>query len=251
MIKGIHAKSVIVNIQPDRIMMPKELEEKINDYWENIAMKQTPGIWNGEIVCVTSLLEKGNTIDILCKKSNYAHYIYDERVGLPNEQGCYNISGGCLLETSDGYYVIGELDENTSYPFCLQIPGGNVDKKDGNDLLRTIKREVMEEINIDLENKKQVKKYELAWITIPTGKERCYEVFAKGILTMSKREMMGYFERYLKYLKENNLEVEFGKLHFLKKDKVIQQIDELNNPKREYLKPLLQFDRNYENELEI
>ena len=35
---------------------------------------------------------------------------------------------------------------------------------------------------------------------------------------MTAEEVGKYFESYYKYLKENNLEVEFGKLHFLKKE---------------------------------
>lgn len=59
---------------------------------------------------------------------------------------------------------------------------------------------------------------------------------------MTAEEVGKYFKSYYKYLKENNLEVEFGKLHFLKKENGIEELKELKNPKRNYLIPLLKID---------
>ena len=59
---------------------------------------------------------------------------------------------------------------------------------------------------------------------------------------MTEEEMRKYFGSYYKYLKENNLEVEFGELHFLKKENGIEELKELKNPKRNYLIPLLKID---------
>ena len=68
------------------------------------------------------------------------------------------------------------------------------------------------------------------------------QLFSKAKTKMTAKEIRKYFESYYKYLKENNLEIEFGKLHFLKKEKAIEELKELNNPKRNYLVPLLQID---------
>lgn len=59
---------------------------------------------------------------------------------------------------------------------------------------------------------------------------------------MTAKEMKEHFEKYYQYLKENNLEVEFKRLHFLRKEKAIEELKKLNNPKRNYLMPLLQID---------
>ena len=71
-----------------------------------------------------------NDVKIICKKSDYAHYLYGERIGCPKEYECKNLSAGCLLETIDGYYIVGELDEDSSYPIMLQVTGGGIDKDD-------------------------------------------------------------------------------------------------------------------------
>ena len=46
----------------------------------------------------------------------------------------------------------------------------------------------------------------------------------------------------LQGIKENNLDVEFGELHFLKKENGIEELKKLGNPKRNYLIPLLKID---------
>ena len=75
----------------------------------------------------------------------------------------------------------------------------------------------------------------------------CSKAFYKDIVPIKEKleEMRKYFKSYYKYLKENNLEVEFGKLHFLKKENGIEELKELKelkNPKRNYLIPLLKID---------
>ena len=54
--------------------------------------------------------------------------------------------------------------------------------------------------------------------------------------------MQEYFESYYKYLQENGLELEFKTLHYFSKDHLVEDLDKLNNPRRYYLKPLMQFD---------
>ena len=49
----------------------------------------------------------------------------------------------------------------------------------------------------------------------------------------------------LEYLKENNLEIEFGKLHFIKKGKTTEELEKFTNPKRDYLKNLLEMDSQH------
>ena len=59
---------------------------------------------------------------------------------------------------------------------------------------------------------------------------------------MTKAQIQEYYEQYLKYLKDNNLEIEFGRIHFIKKDKTTEELEKFENPKREYLKSLLEID---------
>lgn len=62
---------------------------------------------------------------MLVVKSNYAHYLCDERIGIEEEKyRCCSPWGGILLITKDDYFVIGEMDSTTLITHCLQISGG-------------------------------------------------------------------------------------------------------------------------------
>ena len=47
---------------------------------------------------------------------------------------------------------------------------------------------------------------------------------------------------YKKYLTQTNQEVEFTKLHFINKENALEQINNMDNPKRPYLRDLLYMD---------
>ena len=249
MIKNIKGIKIKAYIEDEKLNLPKEIQIKIDEFWKK-ATKETPNLWNGELMCVEKCVKENNEIIITCKKTNYSHYLYDERIVLPKEYACSSLVASCLLETSDNYYIVGELAENTSFPHCMQISGGSADNDDIKnnqiDIQNTIIRECKEELNIDLQDKKQVENFEIKYIYLPNDKIHTYILFAKGKLKMTKDEMNDYYERYFKYLKENNLEIEFGKIHFIKKGKTTEELEKLKNPKRDYLVSLLEIDSNNE-----
>lgn len=245
MIKNIEGTTIKVKVENEPFELPQEIKRKIEEFWNQCKL-QTPNLWNGEVMCVGECKRNGNEIIITCQKSNYAHYLYGERIGLPKEYACSNLAAGCLLETSDNYYLVGELADNTSFPHCMQLSGGGVDSadiKDGKiDIVNTIIRECEEELNIKLQDKKQVEQFEMKYIYLPTETVYRYMLFATGKLKMTKAQMQEHYEQYLKYLKENNLEVEFGRIHFIKKGRTTEELESFENPKREYLKSLLEID---------
>ena len=226
MIKNIGRKKLKMILQPGKIEFPVEIRQKIEEHWKKV-IGENSNLWNGEIVCVTDYFETET-----------------ELIGLPDKYKCYNLFADSLLETQDGYYVIGELEENMSYPFCLQLPGGNVDLNDINDekidILHAIQREVLEELNVDIQDENQVIESNLKYLMHVLGKGNGYGVVAKTKLKMKAKQMKEHYEQYLKYLKENNLEVEFGKIHLLPKETVLEELRKIPNPQREYLQPLME-----------
>ena len=246
MIYKIENKKVQVILKNENIELPIKLKDKINENFENMK-KQGANIWNGEVLCVSEFNIEDDKVEIICKKSDYAHYLYGERIGCPNEYECKNLSAGCLLETIDGYYIVGELDDNTSYPTMLQVTGGGIDKKDiieeNIEIEQTIIREAREELNIDLKDKKSILYNKISYMYVSEDNEQPgVQLFSKAKIKMTVKEIQNYFNNYYKYLKENNLEVEFKKLHFFKKENAVKELKELKNPKRNYLIPLLKID---------
>lgn len=133
----------------------------------------------------------------------------------------------------------------------LQIPGGGIDKTDiineKIDIEKTILRETKEEVNIDLNDEKLILYNNISYLYMSEpGVQPGCEIFTKAKIKMTADEFKKHFEAYNTYLKENNLEIEFKKLYFLKKEKAIDELKKLNKPKRYYLIPLLQIDMEQE-----
>ena len=82
----------------------------------------------------------------------------------------------------------------------------------------------------------------MKYIEIPEGKRHSYAPMVKGFLEMTERDMKEHYRKYKEYLKENNQEVEFSKLHFISKSNAMEELDRLTNPKRPYLRDLLYMD---------
>lgn len=245
MIENIEGKNIKVKIENQKLKLPTEIKIKIEEFWKECKYKN-PDLWNGELMCVGDYKVEDKQIVITCKKSDYAHYLYDERIGLPKEYACSSLVAGCLFETNDNYYIVGELADNTSFPNCMQISGGSADNNDIKneeiDIINTIIRECQEELNIDLQNKKQIEHFEIKYISLPSEAVHTYIIFAKSKINMSRDQMQEHYHKYLKYLEENNLEIEFKRIHFIKKGKTTEELEKFKNPKRSYLKNLLEID---------
>ena len=243
----LHKKLEIIR-DSENVVLPKDIVEKIKIFWQK-QVEENPHLFNGEVWSVTKFEELEDKFRLTVQKTNYAHYLYDERVGVEGDLACYNLNGGILLETLDKKYIVGEMNETTSYPKGLQIPGGNLDqndiKKDGSvDLIGNIARELQEELNLNLFDSSIVQSYKMQYMELPEGRRHSYSPKLKGLLKMTSEEMKDYYEKYKEYLEETNQEVEFAKLHFINKENAVTELDSLDNPKRPYLRNLLYMDSN-------
>ena len=105
----------------------------------------------------------------------------------------------------------------------------------------TIKRELKEELNLDLNDID----YKIEFIEYPSEKRNAYGFLAIGKINKTKDELKQHFKEYKDYLIRNKLEVEFGRLIFLKKENALQELDDLPNFKRPYLRDLIMEAMNY------
>ena len=232
-------KTINLQYTGQTINLPKDLKEKIQEFWD-LAIKETPTLYNGEYYAVEEVEETENEITLRVLKTSYSHYLYDERTGIDDEQYRCNIPwSGILLLTNDNYWVFGQASKKTSFPNGFQISGGGIDKKDiyntKIDLTQNLKRELKEEMNLNLDEIK----YEFQYIEYPDDKRNAYGFIAIGYLNMAKNELQNHFKQYKEFLEKNNLEVEFNNLIFLKRGNAVQELDTYNNPKRNYLRELI------------
>lgn len=241
MIKPI-SKPIILKYEDREISLPNEIIENIKLFWEQL-IQENPKLFNGENHCVEGIIEKEDHIEMKVVKTNYATYLYNERIGMPDKKlNIIHLWSGILLETKDNYLVIGEMDDTTSVPKCLQIPGGgtsNEDIKDGIlEMDLNLQRELKEELNLDL----NAIKYEMKYLECPSKERSVYGFLAIGKLDMIKENLRKHFENYKQYNKQNNLEQEFSRLVFLHKNTALEELDKLDNPKREYLRELIKIN---------
>lgn len=239
MIKPI-TKPIVLKYENRLFYLPIELKEKIEIFW-NKLVKENPKLFNGENHCVESITEYDEQVEMKVVRTNYASYLYSERIGISDEKyKIIHIWSGILLETKDNYFAIGEMGDTTSVPGCLQIPGGGTSDEDiKGDILDidvNLKRELKEELNINLDSIK----YEIKYLEVPSKKRSVYGFLAVGKLNMTKEELNKHFENYKEYLEENNLEQEFSKLVFIHKNNALKELDSLNNPKREYVREFIE-----------
>ncbi len=232
-------KSINIKYTGQLLNLPKDLKEKIQEFW-NLAVKETPTLYNGEYFAVEDVEETDKELIMKVSKTNYSHYLYDERIGINNEEyRCVAPWSGILLLSSDNYWTFGQTSKKTSFPNGFQISGGGIDKKDiigaNIDIVQNLKRELKEELNLNLDEIK----YEFQYIEYPNNKRNAYGFIAIGKLNMSKDELYNHFKQYQKFLIQNNLEIEFDNLVFLKKGNAVRELDTYSNPKREYLRELI------------
>ena len=214
----IHTKKPVkTNTIHKKMNLPQDLQDRINDFWKE-QIKKNPNLFNGEVWNVTKMKENEDSIILTIEKTDYAHYLYDERHGIEELYACHNIAGCTYIVTKDGYAVIGELDDTTSCPGMMQVSGGGIDERydiiNGEfDLIKTAKRELEEELNLNLDDKTQIKNYDFEYIEIPEEKRHAYCVILKAYSAYTKDQLEKHFKKYYKFLKENDGEKEFKRLH--------------------------------------
>lgn len=191
-----------------RMDLPQSLRDKIDEFWKK-QVKVNPNLFNGEVWNVTKMEENKDNILLTIEKTDYAHYLYDERHGIEEKYACHNLAGGTYIVTKDGYAVIGELDDTTSYPRMMQVSGGGIDKKydienDEFDLIKTAKSELKEELNLDLNDKEQIESYNFEYIEKPEGKRHSYCVILKAYSMYSKDQLEEHFNKYYQFLEETD-----------------------------------------------
>ena len=238
-------KPIVLKFEDREIKLPNTLKNNIKNFWTN-AIKENPNLYNGQDYVIETVTETKESIEMMVTKSNYAHYLYDERIGIEEEKyRCCSPWGGILLITKDNYFVIGEMSKTTSIPYCLQISGGGIDITDiENGIINidsNIKRELKEELNLNLDDID----YKIEFIEYPSEKRNAYGFLTIGKINQTRNELEQYFEEYKEYLIKNNLEVEFNKLVFLKKENALKELDNLSNYKRPYLRDLIKEAMKY------
>lgn len=210
MIIPINKDLIFKNKQPLEITRSKDLEIKIKKHWDRF-IENNNGYFNGDIFVVTDIKETKENYIFEIGKTKYADLIYSKET---DNLSCYSLFASCIFITKDNYYVLVKNNHNK-----LNIIGGMASKEDfiNNKFSphNCLKRELKEELNIDINDKSIISNYYPKYIKLPSKNEAMSPTGVIYIcnLNYTKDDLTNYFTN-----SSNMFDSEIKKLVFCTKD---------------------------------
>jgi len=232
-----------VRVLTEPIALPATLRRDISAHWDRL--KQEGKIFeNGTIFTIRDWHHEPDQLDVTLMRTRYDHYLYTLHHRMTGSWACRVMYACALTETSDGYWVVGEMAEHTASPKRLQLAGGGIDESDVKgdqvDFLHSVIREVQEELGVDL--LQMAGNIQVQPLYLKTGGERhsVTLIYRLG-LPMTAEDMRQHYAAYLHRLRVEGIKPEFASLTWLKKDKsaITRFLQYDRRPRVDYLAPLL------------
>ncbi|KZE69002.1 hypothetical protein AWM68_01680 [Fictibacillus phosphorivorans] len=147
-------KPLQITLDDHPVRLSPTFQSEVENFWTRFNSDSR--FTRGEVFHVDALEEKDKEIKLHLKSTDYAHYLYSVKNEPVSNEGCRVIYGAGLVETSDSYFVFGEMNKHTAYPGRLQCVGGGLSREDlqGNEfqLRISVLREMTEELGIHKEH---------------------------------------------------------------------------------------------------
>lgn len=173
--------------------------KSIKQYW-NEFIKDNKEVYNGNIYCVTNIINKKNETIFELAKTKFEDVVYAEK---HFDLKIRNLYVGTYFITADGYYCIVKNNHN-----IFSLAGGYVDDTDfENDSFipeKCLYREVKEELGIDIRENQNIIKINLKYLKVPNKQEDNLSNYPIGIM----------YETILK-LTSKELKKEFNKNKYI------------------------------------
>jgi 8-oxo-dGTP pyrophosphatase MutT (NUDIX family) len=239
-------KEPVVRFSNKHVILPVEAQEKIDIYWQSLlsgGKKYT----RGEVFTVTQKKESDGILQILVEKIDYAHYLYCQDIDAElNGYGIQVIFTACLVETLDDKTIFGIMGKHTARAGIYQLSGGGIDNSDINDgvfdLRKNIKKELQEEIGVDVMDSERVQNFDAAYLK-QGGVTKKIAVVYRVKLNNTSEEFLGKYNNFTKNLKSIDEIPEFEDIIILGQSR--GEIDDFFEKNRdncdEYLEPLLKY----------
>jgi len=214
-------KPVHIRVSGNKIVLPEPLRQQIDQHWQQLV-KDNPRLHNGEAFTVVTVDEANEKINIELAETDYAHYLYSYQVGGLGEFTVRIIHSATLVITEDNKMIFGAMGEHTSRPGVIQCCGGGIDHNDITDGIVDIEhntvKELTEELDLNPYDKNLVVDFSPAYLKTggPTGKMTLVYVLR---LKLSGAQFLQHYEHFVKELKGNHQEPEFGRIFCIDMDK--------------------------------
>ncbi len=210
--------------------LPKEYSEQVKRHWEDI-LSGGKKFFNGDVFTINNIVISESSLNIFVRLTDYAHFLYTIHKNKYEENDCRVIHTSVLIQTSDNKFAIGEMNEGTAFPFKLQFIGGGIDKGDikGDiiDLEHNIKKEILEELGIEVENKSIVKSLKPCYLK-SGGESNFLSAIFKMELLVEEYELKKLLKRHNEDLASKMEMQEIRELNFLdaKKEAIVKFVSE-------------------------
>lgn len=227
MLQPIKEVPVIRKSNLFQIRLDSYLESKVCRAWESFVQKHQ-GYWDGYLLAVVNFDFEMNFIEI--GVARYSWLIYSKT---HDDLDIRSLFVSILFKTQDDYYVV--LKNNHGK---INIIGGVVEPGDleGAEFHPEVclKRELLEELKLDLNNQEHVLEYHMKYLKTPNP-GRNYGIVYTGVLNFTKDELLQYF-----YNIKTDLDQEINKLLVLSGKEVLSL--QLSDGDISYLVELIKFE---------
>jgi 8-oxo-dGTP pyrophosphatase MutT (NUDIX family) len=213
--------------------LPKQYSDGCDAHWESL-LKKGKKYFRGDIFTISDIKHDSQGIMISVELTDYAHFLYTLNRNAYEDHDCRVIYTSVLVETADGKFVIGIMGEDTFAPQKLQLFGGGIDKGDlkGNeiDLENSAKKEIVEELGIDVNDLKIVKQFR-RYLLKEGGRSNFYSAVFKLDLLLNQDEVKNSYEKYVQQLSRQGIKPEIESLLFVPRE--LDAIEKFASDKRE------------------
>lgn len=203
-----------------KVILPPKYIADCEAHWLSL-MEAGKKYFRGDIFTVNEVTQAQDKITLTVELTDYAHFIYTVHKNVYEENDCRVIYTSVLVETADGKYVIGVMGEDTFAPQKLQLFGGGIDKSDlkGNefDLKHSAKKEIGEELGINTNDEKIVKRFK-PYLLKTGGISNFFSVIYKLDLLIDETSLIKRFEKHNKSLIIQGIVPELSSLLFVSAD---------------------------------
>jgi hypothetical protein len=206
----------------EKIHLPQAYSNAVESHW-NLLLKSGKKFFRGDVYSITDIVHSEEGINIFVGLTDYAHFLYTIHKNTYVEHDCRVIHTSVLIETEDRKFVLGEMNVGTAFPHKLQFIGGGIDQNDIKenifDLKHNIKKEILEEVFIDVEDKSMVKGVSPCFLK-SGGDNNFLSAIFKMDLLVDENQLNDLFNTYKKEIIRKGDIPEINSLKFIQANKI-------------------------------
>lgn len=207
-------KQIIIYYEGVQVELPRAFAQNVEQYWKGL-IDQGRRYTRGDVLTVDSISRQRNSLRVYVKRTDYAHLRYAAEHDVPPGLACRVIFPAALVETSDDYFVFGDMASHTAHAGRLQCVAGGIELSDlrgGHiDLHHRICEELNEEIGIDANDGGQVLGMQPSYLKTGGLTDSIVIIYVVK-LAMTHEQVVEHFDAFCNRLRQQGITPEFSSL---------------------------------------